>query len=202
MCALYFAPSNKSYDKHKKMKNIIPVKALFSAAVVSLAFFTAPAFAQKNTALSDAEVASVAVVANQIDINYGEIARKKSKNPEVLRFAETMIRDHKAVIVQASALVKKLGVTPKNNAVSKKLLADAATTTKTLNSKSGKAFNKAYIDNEVAYHKAVISAVEGLLIPEADNKELKDLLTNVVPALKTHLDHAIMVQGHLSKKNE
>jgi putative membrane protein len=86
--------------------------------------------------------------------------------------------------------------------VSKKLLADAAITTKTLNSKSGKAFNKAYIDNEVAYHKAVISAVEGLLIPEADNKELKDLLINVVPALKAHLDHAIMVQEHLSNKNE
>jgi putative membrane protein len=184
------------------MKSIIPVKVFVSAAVVSLAFFGAPAFAQKKTVLSDAEVASVAVVANQIDINYGEIARKKSKNPEVLKFAETMVRDHKAVIDQAAALVKKLGVTPKDNAVSKKLLADAAKTEKTLNSKSGKAFNKAYIDNEVAYHKAVISAVESLLIPEADNKELKDLLTNVVPALKAHLDHAIMVQGELSNKNE
>ena len=184
------------------MKSFIPVKALVSAAVVSLAFFSVPAFAQKKTALSDAEVASVAVVANQIDINYGEIAKKKSKNPEILRFAETMIRDHKAVIAQAAALVKKLGVTPKDNAVSKKLLADAAITKKTLNSKSGKAFNRAYIDNEVAYHKAVISAVEGLLIPEADNKELKDLLINVVPALKAHLDHAIMVQEHLSNKNE
>lgn len=184
------------------MKRIITVKALFSAAVLSLAFLAAPAFAQKNSALSDAEVAYVAVVANQIDINYGEIARKKSKNPEILRFAETMIRDHQAVIAQASALVKKLGVTPKDNAVSKKLLADAAITAKTLNSKSGKAFNRAYIDNEVTYHKAVISAVEGVLIPEADNKELKDLLTNVVPALKAHLDHAIMVQGHISKKND
>jgi putative membrane protein len=202
MCALYFASSNTSYDKNKKMKSIIHVKALVSVAAISLTFFAAPAFAQKNAALSDAEVASVAVVANQIDINYGEIARKKSKNPEVLRFAETMIRDHKAVIAQASALVKKLGVTPKDNAVSKKLLSDAAITKKTLNSKSGKAFNKAYIDNEVAYHRAVISAVESLLIPEADNKELKDLLINVVPALKAHLDHAIMVQGHISKPND
>ena len=184
------------------MKSIIQIKALVSMAVVSLTFFAAPAFAQTNTTLSDAEVASVAVIANQIDINYGEIAKEKSKNPEVLRFAETMIRDHKAVIAQAAALVKKLGVTPKDNAVSKKLLADAVITKKTLNSKSGKAFNRAYIDNEVAYHKAVISAVEGLLIPEAENKELKELLTNVVPALKAHLDHAIMVQGHISKPND
>ncbi|WP_353720737.1 DUF4142 domain-containing protein [Dyadobacter sp. 676] len=139
-------------------------------------------------------MASVAVVANQIDINYAEIAAKKSKNAEVLKFAETMKRDHSGVIEQAVALTKKLGVTPKDNDVSKGLLADAAKTRKTLNGKSGKEFDKAYIDNEVAYHKAVIDAVENLLIPETDNAELKKLLQNVLPALKAHLGHAEMVQ--------
>jgi putative membrane protein len=104
-------------------------------------------------------VASVAVVANQIDISYGEIAKQKSKNEDILKFAETMITDHSAVIAQAAALVKKLGVTPKDNAVSQKLLVDAEKTKSALLSKSGQAFNKAYIDNEVAYHKAVIAAV-------------------------------------------
>jgi putative membrane protein len=67
-------------------------------------------------------------------------------------------------------------------------------------SKSAKDFDKAYIDNEVAYHKAVISAVEGLLIPETENAELKGLLENVVPALKTHLEHAQMVQKMMMMK--
>lgn len=156
-------------------------------------------FAQ-SPELSDAEVVSVAVVANQIDVSYAEIAKKKSKNAEVLRFAETMMNDHNAVIGQAAALAKKLGVTPKDNPVSQQLLADAETTKKSLNSKSGKAFDKAYADNEVAYHKAVISAVEDLLIPQTDNAELKDLLTNVVPVLKTHLGHAEMVQKMLNGK--
>ena len=105
-----------------------------------------------------------------------------------------MARDHEAVIGQAVALAGKLGVTPKDNAVSRKLLADAEKTKKMLHGKSGKAFNKAYIDNEVAYHKAVIDAVEGLLIPETENAELKKLLTDVVPALKAHLGHAEMIQ--------
>lgn len=105
-----------------------------------------------------------------------------------------MTNDHNAVINQASALVKKLNVTPKENSVSQKLLADAEVAKKSLRAKSGKEFNKAYIDNEVTYHKAVIGAVEGLLIPEAENAELKALLQNVVPALKTHLEHAEMVQ--------
>jgi putative membrane protein len=169
------------------------------AAVVMFALFSVPALAQQSPKLSDAEVTSIAVTANQIDINYAEIAKKKSTNADILKFAETMISDHKAVIDQAVALAKKLGLTPKNNAVSKKLLADAEKTTKMLNSESGKSFNMEYIDNEVAYHKAVIATVENLLIPETDNKELKDLLQNVVPALKTHLEHAIMVQNKISK---
>jgi putative membrane protein len=181
------------------MKAIESFTAMAVTAILCTVIPSASVFAQENPKLSDAEVASVAVVANQIDISYGEIAKEKSKNEDVLKFAETMISDHKAVIAQAATLVKKLGVTPKDNAVSQKLLADAEKTKKTLLSKSGQTFNKAYIDNEVAYHKAVITAVEGILIPETDNKELKDLLENVVPALKSHLEHAIMVQNRLPK---
>lgn len=178
----------------------MPFVALVATAMLSVIMLSMPVFAQENPKLSDAEVASVAVVANQIDISYGEIAKEKSKNEDVLKFAETMISDHKSVIAQAAALVKKLEVTPKDNVVSQKLLTDAKKTKKALLSKSGKAFDKAYIDNEVVYHKAVIAAVENLLIPETDNNELKELLQNVVPALKIHLEHAIMVQNKISNK--
>lgn len=158
--------------------------------------FTLPpsVYAQDSPKLSDAEVANVAVTANQIDIDYAAIAKKRSKTEAVLQFAATMASDHKAVIDKAVALVTKLNVTPKDNAVSKQLLSDAAKTKAKLNALSGKAFDKAYIDNEVAYHKAVISAIEGLLIPESENAELKGLLEGVVPAFKAHLKHAEMVQ--------
>ncbi len=63
-----------------------------------------------------------------------------------------------------------------------------------LSSKSGKAFDRAYINNEVAYHKVVISTLEGVLVPESQNQELKQLLQSVVPAFKAHLEHAQMVQ--------
>jgi putative membrane protein len=166
----------------------------FTTVFVSANLLAGTVCAQENPRLSDPEVAHVAVVANQIDIAYAVIAKEKSKDADILKFAETMTNDHNAVIAQASALVKKLNVTPKENSVSEKLLADAEVTKKSLRGRSGKEFNKAYIDNEVTYHKAVIEAVEGLLIPEADNGELKALLQNIVPALKTHLEHAEMVQ--------
>ena len=116
--------------------------------------------AQQAIKLSDPEVASVAVTANQIDIDYAAIALKKSANTEVLNFAKTMTNDHKAVIGQAVALATKLNVTPQTNDLTKKLLSDAQKTKKQLEAKKGKEFDKAYINNEVAYHKAVIDAVE------------------------------------------
>ncbi len=171
----------------KKLKNLI-------LTVMAMSLVTATQVIAQNPKLSDPEVAHTAVTANQIDIDFAEIALKKSKNAEVLQFATTMANDHQAVIKQAVALATKLGVTPMDNAVSKQLLSDAENTKKMLRSKSAKDFDKAYIDNEVSYHKAVIAAVEGLLIPETENPELKELLGNVVPALKTHLAHAEMVQ--------
>ncbi|NEM97694.1 DUF4142 domain-containing protein [Pontibacter burrus] len=182
------------------MKTFKSLTGWAASIVFCISMFHLPAFAQEKPTLSDAEVASVAVVANQIDINYAKLAKEKSKNADVLKFAETMASDHKAVIDQAVALVTKLGVTPKDNAVSKQLLSDADKTMKTLRTKSGRAFDKAYIDNEVAYHKAVISAVEGLLIPESENAELKALLQSIVPALNAHLEHAQMVQKQFSGK--
>jgi len=144
--------------------------------------------------LSDAEIASVAVTANKIDVDYAAIAQKKSKDAGILRFAKTMADDHNATIAAATKLVTKLKVTPKDNSLSQSLNADAMKTKKMLNEKTGKTFDKAYIDNEVAYHKAVIGAVETILIPQAKNVELKSLLESVMPVLRTHLEHAEMLQ--------
>ena len=176
--------------KTKTLKTVLPL-GIFMFFMLMLVI---SAFSQQSPALSDPEVAHVAVTANQIDISYAEIAKEKSKDKDILQFAETMVNDHNAVIGQAAALAKKLGVTPADNAVSQKLLADAEVTKKALKKASKKDFDKSYIDNEVAYHKAVIAAIKDLLIPETENNELKELLQNVLPALETHLKHAEKVQ--------
>lgn len=156
-------------------------------------------FAQEAPKLNDAEIAKVAVVANQIDVDYAHLAMDSSKNPEVREFANTMIADHNAIIKQAVALVTKLGVVPQDNDMSKSLLKQAKETTKKLKAAKGKAFDKAYIDNEVAYHKAVIDAVKTVLIPQSQNAELKALLETALPILETHLGHAKMAQSKISE---
>jgi putative membrane protein len=92
-----------------------------------------------------------------------------------------------------------LSLTPKDNAITQSLLSGATTTKEMLNSKSGAEFDKAYIDNEVAYHKAAIDVVENTLIPNATNAELKSLLQSALPVFKQHLAHAEMIQQELQK---
>jgi putative membrane protein len=182
------------------MKKVMITTVLASALAAITMLCATSGYAQKTPKLSDPEIASAAVVANQNDIDFAMVAKQKSKNAEILNFAQTMANDHQAVIDQAVALVTKLKVTPKDNELSRSLKADAGKTKEMLLGKPAESFDKAYIDNEVAYHKAVISAVETVLIPQATNAELKALLQQVVPTLKAHLEHAEMVQKTVSAK--
>ena len=176
--------------------NIIKRFTKATGVITLLLVVGTTAYGQK-TDLTDSQIAHIGVVANQIDISYAAIAKEKSQNAAIINFAETMARDHNGVIEQAVALVTKLGVTPEDNPVSQSLLAGAEETKKMLLSKNGKDFDKAYIDNEVGYHIAVIGAVRDLLIPQSSNAELKEFLTAVLGALEVHLEHAKMVQKEM-----
>lgn len=154
--------------------------------------------AAQEPKLTDADIAAIVVAANTIDIKYGEIARERATNAQVKQFAETMIKDHTAVNQSAVELVTRLGVKPTENDVSRSLEAQAASMRETLMSKSGKEFDKAYIDNEVAYHRAVLQAIDETLIPNASNAELKQTLVNVRPAIEAHMKHAEGIQRSLA----
>ena len=108
-----------------------------------------------------------------------------------------MVRDHTAVNKQALALVKKLKVTPEDNATSKALTKQAAAERAKLAKLSGAAFDKAYVDNEVAYHKTVNGALATQLIPSASNAELKSLLETGLKIFQGHEQHAEMVDAKL-----
>ena len=164
------------------------LKRILTAAVMAASFATfAIAGDSKPT---DPQIAHIAYTAGLIDVTAAEQALKKSKNPTVIDFAKTMERDHKAVNDQALALVKKLNVTPEDNAISQSLSAQATKQLATLDALDGAAFDKAYVENEVAYHKAVNGALADTLIPSAENAELKALLETGLTLFKEHQMHA------------
>jgi putative membrane protein len=160
----------------------------------------APALALAQGKPSDPQIAHIVVTANQIDIDAGKLAKSHSKNKEVQAFAQRMITDHSAVNKQAVALAKKLGVKPEDNDTSKALKKGASENVANLKKLKDGQFDKAYIEHEVAYHQAVLDAVDKVLVPSAQNAELKDLIVKVRPAFVAHLEHAKHVQADLGKK--
>ncbi|HEY8276085.1 MAG TPA: DUF4142 domain-containing protein [Methyloceanibacter sp.] len=165
------------------------------AAAILLAAPAAPSKAADKP--SDPQIAHIAYTAGDLDIKAAKIALEKSKSKDVRAFADNMVKDHTAVNDQALALVKKLNVTPEDNATSKSLSKEAADKRAELTKLSGAAFDKAYVDNEVAYHKTVNNALSTTLIPSASNAELKSFLQTGLKIFQGHEQHAEHLAGTL-----
>jgi putative membrane protein len=136
--------------------------------IVALGLAAPAAHAQAGS-ITDAQIASIVVTANQVDIDAGRAAAAKTTNAEVNKFAQ--LKEGGAANVTA------------------------------LSALSGAAFDKAYVDHEVAYHQQVLDAVDKTLIPNAKNAELKALLVKVRPAFVAHLEHARHLQSTLGGKH-
>ena len=173
--------------------SILVLTALALGSVGSARAQTSPA----SGGPTDPQIAMIAVTADSIDIEAGKLAEQKATSKEVKEFGATMVRDHTAVNAKATALAKKLNVTPEESATSKSLKADADAMLTKLKGLSGAEFDKAYVDNEVAYHEKVIDAVTKTLIPNTKNAELKALLESAGPIFTSHLEHAKHLQASL-----
>jgi putative membrane protein len=171
--------------------------AKLSAGFAALCLLTTPLYAQGAAKPTDPQIAHIAYTAGQIDIAAAKQALDKSKNKEVRDFAQDMVRDHGEVNKQALALVNKLKVTPEDNDTSRALTKQATAKREELAKLDGAAFDKAYVANEVAYHKTVDGALESTLIPSATNGELKSLLQTGLKIFQGHEQHAEHVAADL-----
>jgi len=167
--------------------------ALFIAAASALAI-SAPVAAAAPT---DPQIAHIAYTAGALDVAAGKQALKMSHNAAVREFAQEMVRDHTAVNQKALALVKKLHVTPEANATSTGLTKAADAERAKLSKLKGAAFDREYVNNEVAFHKTVNGALASTLIPSAHNAELKSLLQTGLTLFKEHQAHAEQLAAKL-----
>lgn len=148
---------------------------------------------------SDAQIAAIVVTANQVDIDAGAWAETHASSAEVKEFARRMVTDHTAVNKSAVELAGRLHLTPEDNPAAQSLKKGGDDNVANLKTLSGAAFDRAYVDHEVAYHEAVLSALDATLIPNASNADLKALMVKVRPAFVAHLDHAKRLQAKLGK---
>src|SRR5215470_3307871 len=172
-------------------------KAIFAVAAITFAaaLHLANADAQGEDGPSDAQIVGIVLAADSIDIDYANLAMSKTQDKEVKDFAQQMITDHSAVSQEVTGLAGKLNLSPEDGDTSNTLKAQAQQMMQKLEGLSGKEFDKAYIDNEVAYHQAVINATKTVLVPNAQNAKLKSALEGAEPLFDGHLQHAQRVQA-------
>jgi putative membrane protein len=136
--------------------------------------------------LNDPTIVAIFDAANTWDIESASLAATRTKNKDVATLAQEFIRDHTAVRQQGRDLAKKLGVTP-TPPQNPPLYQDHLAAMAKMRPLTGAAFDRAFLTNEVAYHKAVIDAINNTLLPAIQNAELKALVVKVVPAFQAHL---------------
>ena len=170
----------------------------FQIAAMS-GFLLLGAAAAGAQSINDAQIASIVVTANQVDIDAGELAKTMATHSEVKKFGEMMATDHTGVNKAAVDLATRLKVTPQDNDTARALKAGGEKNVAHLKTLKGAAFDKAYVDHEVAYHTQVLEAIDKTLIPNTKNAELKALLVKVRPAFVAHLERAKQLQATLSK---
>jgi putative membrane protein len=168
--------------------------SLSTAMLLGMGSLALGASANAAEGPSDAQIVGIVLAADAIDVNYGNIALKKSENKAVREFAQRMVTDHSAVQQSVIGLAAKVGVTAEDSPTSDGLKKGAVDITARLNALKGEAFDRLYVDNEVGYHKAVTDAVDSVLIPSARNAELKTALQGAQPLFLRHLEHAKMIQ--------
>lgn len=158
---------------------------------------TADTTATTEAMVSDANIAAIALAANQADVDNGNQARAKTKNSDVKGFANRMVADHTTAIDSAKALAGRLNLTPEENETSQQIKATQDSIRASIKDLTGADFDRAYIDNEVTYHDQLLQAIDQTLLPSAQNPDLKKLVNDTRGVVSSHLDHAKQVQAKL-----
>lgn len=171
------------------------------ALTSSLLVLSCQSVAQDPAELNDLEIAHVAYVADNIDIQYAHLALALSDHPAVRGFAEAMISDHNSVNDQALALLQKLNAQPQNNFLSESLQNSSAEIVNELSQLRGKEFDQRYAENELAYHQAVNELVANSFIPNIENPEVKALFEAGLEIFEAHerLAAAMVDQVHATR---
>lgn len=173
-------------------------KMLLLAAVLAASLFEAAA---QTPALDDAQIMAIVIDASLVDIDAGKLAQFKSKDPEVQYFAHRMVVDHAVARDSAIELITRLKLKPQDNAISQNLKVEGQKNIEKLKPLRGTAFDKTYIDHELAYHRQVLDIIDTKLVPNAKEDGVKHLLAKARPAFFSHLLHAKRLQESVYRRN-
>ncbi|MEP6491977.1 MAG: DUF4142 domain-containing protein [bacterium] len=174
-------------------------KADSAAAADSMAkaAAAAPAPAPAPAPLTDANIVAILDGANAADSAAGSVAATKGTSADVKSFGKMMMRDHHGLRKAGQDLATKLKLTPQAPAGDTSQMAAQHWQDNLTATPKGAAWDKAYVDHEVAYHQAVLSTAQAAL-GAAQDSSLKALITKAAPNIQGHLTKAQDLQTKLA----
>jgi putative membrane protein len=142
--------------------------------------------------LTDGEVLGVLVAANQGEVEMADLAIRDATASDVRQFAAMMKNHHTTGLQKTKSVAAKTKIASTPGDVSAYLEREVTTALNDLKSKSGGAFDRAYMDTQVKAHRDVLSAIDHRLVISAANGDVRSLVTEARQ----------MVAGHLAKAEE
>ena len=181
-------------ERSAAVQDTVPAGPETGMAADSAAADTAVASAP----LTDANIVALLDEANKADSAAGALAVTKATNKAVKDFAHLMMGEHHALREQGQQLAKRLKVTPEPPA-NDPVTPLAQNETNVLQSTpKGPEFDRVYIEQEIAAHKAVLDLAENAH-GQAQNEQLKALIGKAKPVIQKHLDQAEKIKGELGE---
>ena len=123
------------------------------------------------------------------------VAGTKKLSPQVAEYAKTLHVEHGKNVEQTLKLGQKLKIAPLETEAVDKFRVKGAGELAALVTLDGDAFGKAYIDAMIKGHTEVIGMIDGQLLQNADNEDMKKHLTAMRESVSHHLDAGKKLQA-------
>lgn len=149
---------------------------------------------------TDGNIVAIVLAENNTDISYAKLVPNHTKTANVRDFASRMITDHEAVNRAMNDVMTRFNLAPEENKMSLDFRDESTEKREMLKQVEGSTFDSTYIANEISYHTKFLETLDKVLIPNADNPQLKQVLVSIRPAVADHLQHAQTIQGSLKRR--
>jgi putative membrane protein len=150
-----------------------------------------------NGTLTGPDIAGILTMANQGEIDAGQLASTKAVSPTVRDFANMMVRDHTGALSDARATFDRSHLVPNTTNTTAMAVQDLSSRTRrSLDQYAGSAFDRTYMQSQVDMHQWLLTQIDSSLMPSSRG-DLRTLLVNQRAAVAAHLDRARSILNSL-----
>jgi putative membrane protein len=147
--------------------------------------------------LTDPEIVAFTTEAHYAEIALAEIAKRKAVDKDVKDYAAMMLTQHRDADTREKSATQKAKIAAAESDASVKLATDMQASLDAIKSRTGKDFDRAYINAQVSSHQSLLDAIDNKLLPSAQSSELKALLTQLRTQVAMHLSKAQEIKHKL-----